>query len=191
MKLTRPQSHHRRPLAEALESRTLLDAELAVDLNPATVASSPGGFVTLGESTYFFTGGSTLWKTDGTPLGTVAVRDGFRGAQNVTVAGGRIYFAAVTEADQQDLAYPDALWSTDGTAAGTVLLRRFEGLYGPVSLNGFVEYHGRVYFRAAARGEHFRIWSTDNTPEGTTPFSDPAAEPGKAAGWPVLSGGLL
>ena len=39
----------RRPLAEALESRTLLDAELAVDFNPATVASSPGGYVTLGD----------------------------------------------------------------------------------------------------------------------------------------------
>src|SRR3954454_12823441 len=167
----------------------LLDAELAVDLNPATFGSAPSGFVTLGASTYYFAQGA-LWKTDGTPSGTAAVRAGVGAAQNVTPAGDRIYFAAVTPGSGGDPVYPNELWASDGTADGTVMLHRFDPLGVTSPPSGFVQYHGRVYFRAYTRADGFQIWSTDGPPAGTARFTDPAAE-SLTIGWPVVSGDYL
>jgi ELWxxDGT repeat protein len=62
--------------------------------------------------------GMELWKTDGTPPGTVLVRDVVPGADSsdpkgLTVAGGRLYFSA------RDGLHGRELWTSDGTARGT------------------------------------------------------------------------
>src|SRR5437763_9195902 len=77
---------HALPLGiESLEERMLLSfsPQLMGDLVPGPVGSSPGQFVGCGGTTYFVandgTGGSALWKTDGTAAGTSLVKD-FNGA---------------------------------------------------------------------------------------------------------------
>src|SRR5688500_16907939 len=68
---------------EALEERRLLASSLVGDLTPATVGSAPRQFASLGGVGYFVARGVGaaantygLWKTDGTPAGTSAVREG-------------------------------------------------------------------------------------------------------------------
>jgi ELWxxDGT repeat protein len=62
--------------------------------------------------------GIELWSTDGTPGGTVLVRDIAPGEASarpswLTVAAGRLYFAATDDSSGIEL------WESDGTAAGT------------------------------------------------------------------------
>jgi ELWxxDGT repeat protein len=68
--------------------------------------------------------GVELWMSDGTPAGTVLVRDIAPGEASsepswLTAAGGRLYFAA------NDGHSGNELWESDGTAAGT---RRLQDL---------------------------------------------------------------
>ncbi len=66
--------------------------------------------------------GMELWKTDGTPEGTVVVKDILPGLassdpRDLTAAGNLLYFSA------RDAAHGRELWVTDGTAAGTRLVQ--------------------------------------------------------------------
>ncbi len=84
------------------------------------------GFTPAG-STLFFRAwdpehGIELWRTDGTPEGTVLVRDVLPGPassdpQDLTAAGGRLYFSA------RDAAHGRELWRSDGTRSGTLLVQ--------------------------------------------------------------------
>jgi ELWxxDGT repeat protein len=65
--------------------------------------------------------GTELWRTDGTPQGTVLVTDlvpgpGSSDPQSLTAAGGLLYFSA------WDQHHGRELWASDGTAAGTRLV---------------------------------------------------------------------
>src|SRR5262249_47450069 len=97
---------------------------------PGPASSSPDWLTDVQGTLYFSaddgTSGRELWKSDGTPEGTVLVKDvqsdapsGFAGSANpanLIVAGGRLYFTT-----QPDGATP-ALWVSDGTPEGTVSL---------------------------------------------------------------------
>ncbi|RKH66742.1 ELWxxDGT repeat protein [Corallococcus aberystwythensis] len=104
-----------------------------------------------------------LWKTDGTPEGTVPVMGTPPGSPRgwsphlLTPVGGTLYFAA-----REDAELRDSLWRTDGTAEGTVKLKSFAG--GPtwVDLLGIYPVGSRVYFRARV-GNHQQLWVTDGT----------------------------
>src|SRR5438552_19083803 len=73
--------------------------------------------------------GSELWKTDGTPAGTVLVKDIFPGADGsmpsyrvvvcprVVRVGGMLFLAASEGVNGLEL------WRRDGTEGGTVLVR--------------------------------------------------------------------
>src|SRR4051794_37563281 len=70
---------------EALEGRRLLSAvpELVRDINTASRGSKPGRAVDLNGTAYFTVesadNGAELWKTDGTPAGTLPVKDAASG----------------------------------------------------------------------------------------------------------------
>jgi ELWxxDGT repeat protein len=99
-------------------------------------SSGPSGFVALSGSVFFSAydpaHGREVWKTDGTPAGTVLVKDinpGPAGSSygygeyygsygnEFAVASGTLYFAA------NDADHGQELWRSDGTAAGTALLK--------------------------------------------------------------------
>jgi ELWxxDGT repeat protein len=95
--------------------------------------ASPGPFVAMGGTIYFYAGDSThgaeLWKSDGTAAGTVIVKDiNTRPHSNgtttkssqircLTAVGTTLYFSA------DDGIHGNELWKSDGTAAGTVLVK--------------------------------------------------------------------
>jgi len=140
-------------------------------------ASYPNKFVSVDSILYFLAYtdslGIELWKTDGTSNGTVLVSDMIPGAKSgfdqylphrgsaphnhEMIAGdGELFFIA------NDGDYDFGLWRTDGTMNGTQeIVNPFIGSYGS-SLEKFVGYNGRVFFRSQGAS-----WVTDGTPGGT------------------------
>jgi ELWxxDGT repeat protein len=103
--------------------------------------------------------GLELWKTDGTPEGTVLVKDLAPGSHDsrlhgLTAAGGTLYFGATDEVHGYEL------WRSDGTAAGTTLVQDI--LPGPAPSNPdqlTAADDGTLYF-TANDGEHGReLWA--------------------------------
>jgi large repetitive protein len=91
--------------------------------------------------------GSELWRTDGTPEGTVLVRDILPGEGSSTptgliAAGGKIFFAA------HDGEHGWELWQSDGTAEGTRMVQDTNP--GPFSSSpsGFVVSGSNLFFVA-------------------------------------------
>jgi ELWxxDGT repeat protein len=140
--------------------------------------------------TFYFTGNDgpvgilnyELWKTDGTPQGTVLVADlaGGNGAapRNITPLGEQVIFAADSTGGANGTGMPDTVWRSDGTAAGTVRLT--DPSITPALMFGRPEYldgqmgtyAGKVFFGAtggAAGGA--ALWATDGTPAGTLPLA--------------------
>ncbi len=150
-------------------------------LSPAGV----GELVSLSGNLYFFaatSSGRGLWRTDGSPEGTVLVR-GFRHVpdpgQNpgfLTVFADSLFFVA------DDGLHGRELWRSDGTDAGTVLVRDI--MPGPPGSHprGLRPAGGRLFF-AAGDGVHgWELWQTDGTAQGTRMVQDIA--PGAASSYP-------
>lgn len=140
------------------------------------VGSSPESYQRLGDIVLFAaesaSHGRELWKTDGTPEGTVMVKDICKGATPSNPGGlieynGLIYFVA------NDGVHGAELWRTDGTPEGTTLFR--DSLPGPASGGFYYHYvfDGHLYYSSTislGSSQDFVTWKTDGTPEGTVPW---------------------
>ena len=157
-------AHKRQFSAEPLEHRTLLAADPAValiaDINPWG-DSRPLQFLRAGNAVFFTADdgqhGRELWKTDGTTVGTVLVKDiapspGDSDIRLLGAAGGKMIFHVRNGTGR-------ALWVSDGTTDGTVLLREFGAINQAQTLGG------EVFFNAGLPDDG--IWKTDGTVEGT------------------------
>ena len=171
------------------------------DINMETIwdGSTDGGYngpaVVLGGILYFKADdgvhGVELWKSDGTSVGTVMVKDinmetiwdgstdgGYNGP--AVVLGGILYFKA------DDGVHGVELWKSDGTSVGTVMVKdintgaactRF-GVTGPCSgyssMNtGFAKVAGNTLYFAADDGTNGEeLWKSDGTSEGTVMVRD-------------------
>jgi ELWxxDGT repeat protein len=135
---------------------------------------------------YFFArspSGRGLWRSDGTPGGTVLVRD-FRETRQffetepnfLTVLEDLLFFVADDGVGGREL------WRSDGTSAGTSLVR--DVLPGPSSSRpGDLGVAGGRLFFAASDGVHGReLWQSDGTEHGTRLVQDIA--PGAASANP-------
>lgn len=115
-------------------------------------------------NTLFFTirvGGTTdeLWKTDGTPSGTVLVKGGFAGILNMVNINDTLFFVGMASSTSR------ALWKSDGSLAGTVLVKDFPGNFAQVS--GFTTFNNTCYFNYKTSSAIFALWKTDGTDLGT------------------------
>ena len=139
------------------------------DVSPKTLTSSPSkGFVS-GPYVYFTADdidhGRELWRTDGTPGGTVMVKDIYNGNNTafwpnyglsesffIDVNGQAFFIARDTSGHQ--------LWTTDGTEAGTIKLTNVSGSdfdYPMININGI------LFFMIDND-----LWKTDGTVSGTS-----------------------
>jgi ELWxxDGT repeat protein len=130
-----------------------------------------------GHRLYFqgFTGntGVELWKSDGTDVGTVLVKDITRLVKNI--AAGTDTSRARSFMEVGGIGYlvaNDKLWQTDGTEAGTRPVR--EGQTGLEALyaDGLTDLGGTVYFGAYDQTYGDSLWSSDGTPTGTRRLDD-------------------
>ncbi|MDO9377168.1 MAG: T9SS type A sorting domain-containing protein [Ferruginibacter sp.] len=131
-----------------------------------------GKFIFAGTT---LTSGTELYITDGTPLGTVLLKDINPGPTSsspgidAAILNGFLYFTAERIGEGREL------WRTDGTADGTTLVK--DVLAGPSSSNTQFGYHlfsngSYLLFAANTTGLGVELWKSDGTPTGTALLED-------------------
>lgn len=103
-----------------------------------------------------------LWRSDGTPGGTVLVKS--------IQAGTPTQFARLG-ADLLFISGTD-LWKTDGTDAGTTRVKGFAYLPAQPSLMELTVVDGALYFTAHDGVHGYELWRSDGTEEGTIMVAD-------------------
>src|SRR5262249_53115231 len=87
-----------RPWAEVLEDRTLLSASLVADINPGTGSTNPiSPVLAVGPSIFFSENngaGYELYRSDGTPAGTVQLTNVPMQRSDLANLGGAVLFFA-------------------------------------------------------------------------------------------------
>jgi ELWxxDGT repeat protein len=115
--------------------------------------------------------GTEPWITDGTPEGTILLKDIWPGANSssasgFTVFGNKVVFQANNETNGVEL------WITDGTPDGTALLKDIWLGSNGSSLGGFTVLGDKLVFRANDGTTGTELWVTDGTTAGTLPLKD-------------------
>lgn len=149
--------------------------------------AGPSGLIAYHDEVFFVANSPTLsysgtepWKSDGTPQGTVIVRDIYGGAQgssphDFVILNDHLLFQAKT------ISLHQGLFVTDGTWDGTVQLNPtvpsgyYDGLSGTPRVEG-----DRLYFEINYRTNGYtELWRTDGTLAGT--------ESAKGRAWVTLN----
>jgi ELWxxDGT repeat protein len=141
-----------------------MTASLAIDINTTTTtdplnplltfpgSSSPYALTSFGSVLLFGANdgvnGKSLWKTDGTAVGTSLVRNVAPFSSNAngpfTIAGGKAFFGA-TDGTR------DRLWQTDGTTAGTTSIPDVDPAYVTRDIGNVLAVGNDVFFSADRR----------------------------------------
>lgn len=145
-------------------------------------------------STLFFVGsasgqtipGFDLWKSDGTPSGTIRLKD-LSGAINLTPSAGRLFFGGRGSGSDEEL------WISDGTPEGTFRVKDINPGPNPSTPLEFADINGTIYFTAFSLGFGREIWKSDGTESGTQMLIDlvPGSGSGGAYGLTNVDGVLF
>jgi len=144
------------------------------DINPGAGYSN-SSFLTNVNGTLFFrandgTYGAELWKSDGTPAGTVMVKDIYPAESsdptNLTNVNGTLFFMANDGTNGYEL------WKSDGTSAGTVMVKDiYPGVLGSY-LFYLTNVNGTLFFQANDGTNGYELWKSDGTDAGTVMVKD-------------------
>lgn len=104
-----------------------------------------------------------LWISDGTPRGTLLLRE-FLAVESLVQYQNSVFFAAIDADDDHQL------WKTDGTPAGTVPVARVSEIY--AEIREPVAFDGILYFTARDRQHGQELWRSDGTEAGTHMLRD-------------------
>lgn len=168
---------------------TKLFKDLRNASNSPTRSSSPSDFAELHGEIYFRADdgktGIELWKSDGTPSGTLQVADIWPGSSasypsHLTRYKDALYFSALSNGRGIEL------WKTDGTAAGTTMVADINPGPNTSGPQGFCVYRSKLYFSAYRDGTSHvgrELFVTDGTTAGTRLVKDIA--PGVASSSPL------
>ena len=181
-------------ISDGTESGTNMvkDINAVVDVDEGdgrTYMSDPIGLYNWNGVVYFMAddgiNGKELWKSDGTAIGTVLVKniadtDAPSHANDFVALGSRLLFTA------QNDTYGTELWLTDGTTAGTQLVKDINptGDSYPFQL---VKSGNAIFFMAQTANYGIELWKSDGTESGTVLVAD--LVPGSQQGY--ISGSTL
>jgi ELWxxDGT repeat protein len=117
------------------------------------------------------TNGEELWKSDGTPAGTVEVKDIYTGAigsvpDDLTIWDNKLYFAA------NDDTHGREIWVSDGTAIGTQILKNIKPFGLSSNPSNFVVVNNVLFFSADDGISGYEWWYTDGTAAQTNLLAD-------------------
>ncbi|PTL80395.1 ELWxxDGT repeat protein [Vitiosangium sp. GDMCC 1.1324] len=136
--------------------------------------------------------GGELWRSDGTAMGTVRVKDirpGSEGSSpsHLTVVGRRLFFSADDGASGREL------WVSNGSASGTTLFADLERGGAGSSPEELTAIEGHLFFSAETAGHGREPWVTDGTRSGTVALEELSAGPSSSnpgsfvrSGWDVF-----
>ena len=132
--------------------------------------------------------GFELWKTDGTEVGTVMVKDIFPGPgssniRSIVNVGGTLFF------DADDGASGREIWKSDGTQAGTMLVRDIRAGAGSPSPRALTSVGDALFFLAIDGVTGVELWTSDGTTEGTRLVKD--LDPGLAPSQPEFGFAII
>jgi ELWxxDGT repeat protein len=142
---------------------------LVKDIRDGTFASLPDAFTPMDGVLYFTaadsSGNTELWKSDGTAIGTVMVKDintsGNSNPKSLTAVNGTLYFGAVDNAGNQEL------WKSDGTIAGTVKVTNFGGGENSYYFSDITEMNGEIFF-PMEMNSGTELWKSNGTVDNKT-----------------------
>jgi ELWxxDGT repeat protein len=143
---------------------------------PSQLASVNGTLYFVAEDGTY---GEELWKSDGTPAGTVLVKD-INPSQGFFLYSGTVGLNGLLFFRVDDGTHGMDLWRSDGTAAGTFLLKDFEGTSFGEGPSLPVFYKGEYYFAASDGLRGRELWKTNGTTAGTVLVADIAAGAGSS-----------
>ncbi|TDI12510.1 MAG: hypothetical protein E2P04_05470, partial [Acidobacteria bacterium] len=164
-------------------------AGLAVPYSSITTTFAPILNMINFNGTLFFQGddgtGSGLWKSDGTPSGTIKIvtTDPDGGPyipDDLAVSNGSLFFAAGNNANGVEL------WKSDGTDAGTSMVKDIRPGFPTSVLGWLTDIGGTLFFQADDGIKGVELWKSDGTELGTELVKDinpdaASSYPGKAA----------
>ncbi|CAM4301475.1 ELWxxDGT repeat protein [Corallococcus exiguus] len=129
---------------------------------------------------------AALWRSDGTPVGTVPVKElpsaglNYRDFASLTAVGSRVFFT------MNDPAAGSELWVSDGTAAGTRLVKDITPGASSSSLSNLTALGDVLtFFRYAGTAKE--LWRSDGTAAGTYRVVDFGS--GSSLAYPTLRTG--
>ena len=165
---------------------------LIKDINTDTSGSVPSHLIVMNGVVYFAASdpqnGMELWRSDGTPEGTVLVKDITPGPESTfapdapngaTLAGDDFFFFFVNNYQ----ANSTELWRSDGTVSGTVLIKGgfMSSLY--YLPDSVTMVNGTLFFNADDGAYGVELWKSDGTFTGTVMVKDIVS--GAAGSYPV------
>jgi len=177
---------------------------LVRDINPGmdmmgyAYGSLPSGLFNLNGTLYFAAGqagtGFELWKSDGTSVGTVLVKDinptgdSFTPYSRFTNVNGVLFFGA------GDGVGGTELWKSNGTSAGTVLVKDINTAAPGAgsSPSSLTNVNGTLFFSAFNPTFGYELWKSDGTLGGTQLVKDTLDGPltGNPTGLTNVNGAL-
>ncbi|MEZ6097863.1 MAG: FG-GAP-like repeat-containing protein [Pirellulaceae bacterium] len=167
----------RKLVTECLEDRRMLaPVDLLMDINPGPASSYPRDFVKIGDYLFFtaeqLNTGRELWRTDGTPDGTILLADAVPGSSSgdpreFSVVDGRLTYTV-------NLPTGTSRYVSDGTIAGTVPYVSVEGISDAVL---FAVLGDVNVFQLQNSDGRVELWTYDNEMQnGTKLFEAEAAD---------------
>lgn len=144
----------------------LMHVKTFTNISNLTMVGTNLFFVADGGST-----GDELWKSNGTPEGTLLMRDIWAGPSgsgptDLTNVRGTLYFAAEDGVNGREL------WKTNGTPKGTVLVKDINPRNGSSNPKALTEMNGLVYFAAGDPIHGIELWRSNGTADGTSMVKD-------------------
>ncbi len=148
---------------------------LVKDINPGVGWSGIELKFRIGEQFYFTADGDLgeeLWVSDGTPNGTVVLKDinpdPFQDSNpaNFIQYNGTWYFTA------DDGVNGTEIWTTDGTTDGTVMFMDIHAGASGADPGGLTIINGTLYFNANDGTNGDELWKSDGTVAGTVIVAD-------------------
>lgn len=139
-------------------------------------SSNPDNFAKLNNIVVFSatdaTHGTEIWRTDGTSVGTVLVKDINTGTGSAItnsfiffhIFNNKAYFNAT------DGASTGEIWSTDGTIGNATLIKDFGNTFFGFALFEAINFPNKFIFSFSDGINRFELWQCDGTSVGTVLF---------------------